>query len=221
MQFTRLSVHDEGPVCHITFNRPERANALDGQSWQELRAAMERLDRTRQLRVAVLHGAGRHFCSGIDHALLNELRPNGEFPGRAADRIRQRILEIQDCVTTIETVRKPVIAAIHGACIGGGLEVAAACDIRLCAQDTRFCLKEVDLGIVADVGALQRLPNLIGHGRARQLALTARTMQADEALRIGLVTEVCPDVGSLLSTAASWPTLWRRNRHWQFRARKK
>ena len=114
--------------------------------------------------------------------------------GRRRERLLTRIERLQDVFSTLERVRVPVIAAVRGACYGAGVDLITACDIRLCARDARFCVKEVDLGITADVGTLQRLPTIVGHGRAMDLCLTARVVSSEEALNFGLVSEVCDDV---------------------------
>jgi delta(3,5)-delta(2,4)-dienoyl-CoA isomerase len=108
----------------------------------------------------------------------------------AAEGLRRAILEMQDALTAVERCRKPVIAAVHGACVGGGVDLVAACDIRCCSRDATFVLKEVDMAIVADLGALQRLPRIVGYGNAADLALTGRKITAMEAKEMGLVSRV-------------------------------
>ena len=199
---SRIRLAAEGGIARITLARADKANAFDALMWQELGQAMRWLDETPALRVGILDGDGRHFSAGLDHAMLDDLRPApGIAPGHGIERLRQQILEVQASVTAIERCRKPVIAAIHGACIGGGLDIATACDIRLVAEGARMSVKEVDLGIIADVGVLQRLPLLVGEGRARELAFTAREFGAAEAGRIGLAEYVCTDVDALREAA--------------------
>ncbi|PPE70166.1 crotonase/enoyl-CoA hydratase family protein [Caldimonas thermodepolymerans] len=192
MELETIAVRQEGHVAYLDLNRPDKANAINERMWQELRQAMQWVDRTDAVRVAVLGGAGRHFCAGIDLSMLHALQRYAgmECRGRAAERLRLMILDLQDTVTSIERCRKPVIARIHGACVGGGIDVSSACDMRYCSSDAYFSVKEVDVGLTADVGTLQRLPRLIGEGMARELAYTARRFDADEAARIGLVNRV-------------------------------
>ncbi|CAG9461975.1 unnamed protein product [Pedinophyceae sp. YPF-701] len=130
---------------------------------------------------------GRNFCAGIDIGILAR-HLDGKKPGDTwpADGI----LVMQDAVTAVERCRKPVVVGVQGACVGGGVDLACACDVRVCDSTARFSVKEVDLGITADLGTLQRLPRIVGDGNARELALTCRTIDAAEALRIGLVSEV-------------------------------
>ncbi|XLM22838.1 enoyl-CoA hydratase-related protein, partial [Chromobacterium piscinae] len=121
--------------------------------------------------------------------------------GRKRDKLRRLIIDLQDCVNSLERCRKPVIAAIHGACLGGGLDIALAADFRFAAENAVFGVREVDLGMVADVGSLQRLPRVVGEGVARELALTGRDMVADEALDVGLVNRVAEDAEAVLAAA--------------------
>ena len=179
----------EGGIARIRFNRPEKANALDARMWQELREAMQWLDETCEARVGILSAAGAHFSAGLDLDMLTGLKAKADDPcgGRMRETIRRDILELQDVVTSIERCRKPVIAAVHAACIGGGVDIITACDLRYCSDEAWFSVKEIDVGLVADVGTLQRLPRLIGEGMARELAYTARKVSGAEAQRIGLV----------------------------------
>ena len=171
MNLETIAIHQDGHVARIELNRPEKSNAFNESMWQELRTAMQWADRTESVRVAILSGAGRNFCSGIDLSILQALQGFGseECRGRGAEQLRQMILD---------RCRKPVIARIHGACVGGAIDVVSACDMRYCSADAYFSVKEVDVGLTADVGTLQRLPKLIGEGMARELAYTARQIGA-------------------------------------------
>ncbi|GAB3260751.1 Clp protease/crotonase-like domain-containing protein [Chitinimonas naiadis] len=197
--YTTLSLTLENHVAHIALNRPDRANAMNEPMWRELRDAMRWLDQEPTARVAVISGNGANFCSGIDLGMLMAVqgRIQDECNGRQAEKLRQFIIELQDSLTAIELCRKPVIAAIHGSCVGGALDLVAACDLRYSTRDAVFCLKEVDLGIVADVGVLQRLPKIIGDGRTRELAFTARNFSGKDALHMGLVSQCLQDRDSL------------------------
>uniref|UniRef100_A0A0A9GLW2 Uncharacterized protein n=1 Tax=Arundo donax TaxID=35708 RepID=A0A0A9GLW2_ARUDO len=154
---------------------------------------MALLDRLPSARAVVLSAAGPHFCSGIElGGPGNPLTAasKGADPVAAAEGLRRAILEMQAALTAIEQCRKPVIAAVHGACVGGGVDIVAACDIRYCSRDATFVVKEVDMAIVADLGTLQRLPRIIGYGIAAELALTGRKITAMEAKEMGLVSRV-------------------------------
>jgi enoyl-CoA hydratase/carnithine racemase len=191
MSHLTLTVDVQGPVAVVSLARPDRANALDATLWRELREAFAAIDATAAIRVAVLRGAGAHFTSGIDLAMLASLRGSlqvaGHCEGRGREALRRLILDLQDVITSVERCRKPVLAAIHGACIGAGVDLVTACDARYCTVDTRFSVREVDMGLTADVGTLQRLPRLVGEGLARELAYTARTFDGREALAMRLV----------------------------------
>ncbi|KAK3418826.1 hypothetical protein EUGRSUZ_H04584 [Eucalyptus grandis] len=176
-------------VFHLRLNRPSSRNALSLDSFTELPLALSSLDRNPDALVLVLSGAGHHFCSGIELAALDSSPPPGDR-GRAGERLRRHIKYLQDAVTAIERCRKPVIAAVHGACVGGGVDVATACDVRYCTEDAFFSVKEVDLAITADLGTLQRLPSIVGYGNAMELALTGRRVSGSEAKELGLVSRV-------------------------------
>lgn len=192
MDFTTLHVTLEGHVATIALNRPDKANAMNKPMWSEIRAAMEWLDSTPQARVGILRGNGRLFTAGIDLSMLSSLGPEVKNPcdARTRENLRRSILDLQDCLTAIERCRKPVLAAIHGACVGGGIDLITACDMRYCSADAWFSVKEIDVGMTADVGTLQRLPGLIGEGMARELAYTGRRVDGAEAKEIRLVNRV-------------------------------
>ena len=187
---TALSVTHDGGVATVRLERPEAANALDRTLWRELRDTFTALDADPGVRVVVLAGAGKHFCAGIDLSMLGEIQgmaPDGADPGRAREALRRLILDLQDVLTTVERCRVPVLAAIQGVCVGAGLDLAVACDLRYATPRTKFSLKEVDMGLAADVGVLQRLPRIVGEGRAREMAYTCRDVRGPEAETMGLV----------------------------------
>lgn len=204
--YSTLNLSLEGGVAHIELNRPQRANALSRALWDDLRAALHEVDALPAARVAVLSGAGRHFCAGIDLELLAELRAGalqGECSGRAREAMRRFVLDVQDVVNAVERCRKPVLAAVHGACIGAGVDLICACDMRYSSADAQFCVKEVDLAITADAGTLQRLPRLIGEGLARELCYTARRFGGEEARALGLVNRCYANPDELRSGVAA------------------
>ena len=193
-QLSTIAVHLDGAVAEISLNRPERSNALNEAMWQELREAMRWADATPEVRAVVLAGAGKNFCAGIDLAMLGGVAQAVAHadPARSRESLRRLILDLQDCLSSIEACRKPVLAAIQGACIGGALDMVTCCDMRYAAADAVFSVKEVDVGMTADVGTLQRLPRLVPDGVARELAYTGRNVDAAEAAAIGLVNRVFP-----------------------------
>jgi enoyl-CoA hydratase len=193
MEFETLAVTLDGPVATVRLNRPDKANAMNAAMWQDIRRAFEWVDETPAARVAVLEGEGRHFSAGIDLQMMAGLMPqvHDDCDGRAREKLRRVILDLQDTLTSLERCRKPVLAAIHGACVGGAVDLICCADMRYAAADAQFTIKEVDIGMVADVGTLQRLPRLIGsQGLVRELAYTGRAVDAGEARAIGLVNRV-------------------------------
>lgn len=178
-------------VFHLYLNRPSRRNALSRELFIEFPKALSFLDQNPSVHVIVLSGAGDHFCAGIDLNILNSESEKflSADRGRVAESIRRDIKGMQDSITAIERCRKPVIASVHGGCIGGGIDIVTACDIRYCTADAFFSVKEVDLGITADLGTLQRLPAIVGYGTAVELALTGRRFSGTEAQRMGLVSQ--------------------------------
>lgn len=194
-KFKTLEIVQKNPnssVFHLHLNRPSHRNALSPDFFSEFPRALASLDQNPSANVVVLYGAGDHFCSGIDLKSLNSIaeRALSGDRGRGGEWLRRHIKGLQDAVTAIERCRKPVIAAIHGACIGGGVDIVTACDIRFCTKDAFFSVKEVDLAITADLGTLQRLPSIVGFGNAMELALTGRRLSGQEAKQMGLVSGV-------------------------------
>jgi enoyl-CoA hydratase len=202
MKLETIDITETDGVAHIQLNRPGKANAVNGPMWSDLRAAFNWLNDS-SARVGVLSGRGKHFTAGIDLGMLAQLQSEvaGLSPGERTDRLHGFILDLQECVGAAESCRKPILAAIHGACIGGGVDIITACDMRYATADARFSVKEIDLAIVADLGTLQRLPRLIGDGLARELAYTGRAFDGKEALAMRLVNQVFPDQEALLSAA--------------------
>lgn len=188
--FSTLEVSVDGGVADVRLNRPDRANSMSKAMWHELREAMRRLDAEPAVRVVVIGANGNHFCAGIDLGMLSEFRElapdKAPCPGRAGERMREIILDLQDVLSSIERCRKPVLAAVRGMCIGAGLDLAVACDLRYASADAQFVLKEVDMGLAGDVGVLQRLPRIVGEGIARELAYTCRPVSGAEAAELRL-----------------------------------
>lgn len=198
--FTTLALTFDDHIAHIQLNRPESANAMNQALWQELGDAMNWADRTPEVRVVVLSGNGKHFCAGIDLAMLGELIDDSiSCEARKRETLRGEILGLQRQLSAIEQCRKPVLAAIHGACIGGGVDMISACDMRYCTEDATFSIKEIDIGMVADVGTLQRLPRLIGDGLMRELAYTGRDVRGKEAASIGLSNHCFTDKDTMIA----------------------
>lgn len=192
MTYDTLTVTLEDHIATVTLNRPDKINAMNLAMWHEIRKAFQWIDATPEARVAVLQGEGKSFTSGIDLQMMMGLgaQIQNDCDGRMRESLRSVILDLQDTLSSLERCRKPVLAAIHGACIGGGIDLISCADMRYCSADAYFSIKEIDIGMVADVGTLQRLPKLIGDGIARELAYTGRRVEAAEAREIRLVNRV-------------------------------
>ncbi|HEX9036931.1 MAG TPA: crotonase/enoyl-CoA hydratase family protein [Ktedonobacterales bacterium] len=176
-------------IAEVTLTGPGKGNAMGPDFWRDLPMVFDILDSDDAVRAVILRGDGPNFSYGLDLPAMAPALASGDT---AVDRAKllDTIQTMQAAVTRVQTCRKPVIAAVRGWCIGGGLDLIAACDIRLCSTDARFSLREARIAIVADIGSLQRLPPIIGEGNTRELAFTARDIDAQRALRIGLVNEV-------------------------------
>ncbi|KAJ7537219.1 hypothetical protein O6H91_12G103400 [Diphasiastrum complanatum] len=181
---------ESGGVAYLFLHRPSRSNALNPDIFQELPLAIAALDSNPNVRVIVLQGSGKHFCAGIDLDTLANADHVSNAIGRHKEQFARSVKQMQAAFTAFEECRKPVIAAIHGACLGAGVDMITACDLRYCTKEALFSVKEVDLAITADLGTLQRLPGIVGYGHAIDLALTGRTFNGSEAKTIGLVQEV-------------------------------
>jgi len=191
MQFETLDVTTEGAVATVTLNRPDQLNAMNGTMFNEIGQAFRWIDAETDARAIVLAANGKHFTAGLDlkesDAVLNAKEGD---PARVREKLRRHILHLQDCFTALEQCRAPVIAAIHGACLGGGIDLVSACDIRVCSSDAWFSIQEINVAIVADVGTLQRAPYLLPNGILRELAYTGRKFAAEEASKYGFVNAV-------------------------------
>lgn len=192
-------------IYHVQLNRPQQLNAMNNAFWREMVECFQAISEDNDCRVVIISGNGKHFTAGLD---LTDMGPLMETVlgdddiARKFRTLQQFIKRYQLSFTSIEQCHKPVIAAIHGGCIGGGVDLVTAADIRFCTQDTFFQIKEVEIGLAADVGTLQRLPKVIGSDSLiRELVYTARKMYADEAAQAGLVSRVLPDKESMLNAA--------------------
>ena len=190
-------------VAHLRLNRPDALNTMTPDFWRELPELLDEIDRNASARVVVLSSTGRHFSAGMDLAvftggsdLLTE--PGVSEAGRRRAHLFQTVLKLQDVFTKLEAIRQPVLAAVQGGCIGGAVDLVCAADMRYATADSFFCVQEINIGMTADVGTLQRLPKLIPEGVARELAYTGDRMPAERAKDVGLVNEVFADHDALI-----------------------
>ena len=195
--YTCFDVKLDGGVATVTLSRGEQLNTMTPAFWNELPALVRDLDATGEARVVVLASTGRHFSAGMDLSVFGSTRPEGET-GRLRSNLRANVLHLQETFSVFEKARMPVLAAVQGGCIGGAVDMVTACDMRYATEDAFFCIQEINIGMTADVGTLQRLPRLIPEGVCRELAYTGRRMPAAEAKAVGLVNEVYDDHESLL-----------------------
>jgi len=200
MNPTHFKVDIQNKIAHVAFNRPDKANALHLEAWDEMKGIFDELSETDEVRVIVLSGEGKHFCAGIDLELLMSISQfqKMECGGRRGEKLRKFVFRLQACVSAIEECSKPVLAAIHNGCIGGGVDIAVACDMRYCTQDAYFTIKEIDMGMVADLGTLQRLPKLIAPGLVNEMAYTGRKVGGAESQQIGLANRCFDDKESMM-----------------------
>jgi enoyl-CoA hydratase len=204
-QADRIVVTREDGVAHVELAREERFNAMDKAMFAAIGETFGRLGEDPAVRAIVLSGRGRHFTAGIDlHYAAAQFAAAGTTapdPGRAAESRLRHIAWLQDAFSAVEKSRVPVIAAIHGGCVGAGVDLASACDLRLASTGAFFQVAEIDVAITADLGTLQRLTHLLPAGIVRELTYTGRRMAAEEALRLGLLNRVEADRESLIAAA--------------------
>ena len=189
-------------VAHIEMNRPEKANAMTPDFWADLPRILGVLDADPAVRAIVLSGRGKHFSGGMDLAAFQGIMALAQAePARGAYALRDLISRYQAALTRLELARVPVIAAVQGVCLGGGIDLITACDIRLASAEASFAIEEIHIGMAADVGTLQRLPKLMAPGVVRELAYTGRRFGAEEAQAWGVVNAVHPDAATVVAAA--------------------
>ena len=194
-----FNVSIENNIAHLQLKRAEQFNSMNSDFWEELPRIVKAIDHASAARVIVISSTGKHFTAGMDLDVFAHLGQRFDLePGRCAEALRRWVIQLQDILNVLEECRMPVLSAVQGGCIGGGIDMIAATDCRYCTADSFFVVKETQLGILADLGTLQRLPKLIPEGLARELVYTSRKMLADEALSTGFVNAVYPDQESLL-----------------------
>jgi enoyl-CoA hydratase len=204
-----LSVEAEDHIATLWLDRPEARNAMGQDLWRDLPRAMEVINADTSVRVVVIAAKGPHFSVGLDLKEMGGLLTgSGEGGGGGATSMAARaragrlsVMRLQDSVTAVAECPKPVIAAVHGYCIGGGVDLIAACDIRLASADALFSVREAKMAIVADLGSLQRLPAILNGGHLAELAYTAKDISAERAKEIGLVNDVAADPDGVLKAA--------------------
>ncbi|KAK1754501.1 ClpP/crotonase-like domain-containing protein [Echria macrotheca] len=194
--YNYFSVTTAAFVAHVEINRPSKLNAFCEAMWLEMRRVFQHLSTDPDVRVVVLSGAGdRAFTAGLDVQEASQgtaLKPGEtEDPGRRAIKLKRYIEEFQDCITAVEKCEKPVICVLHGISLGLAIDIACTADVRICARDTRLAVKEVDIGMAADIGTLARLPKIVSsQSWVKDVCLSAREFGASEAAAVGFVSQV-------------------------------
>ncbi len=196
-----ISLEVKDHIAHVVLDRGAALNTMVLAFWQDMVDVFKELDDIPEARVVVLSSTGKHFTAGLD---LNAFASfAGDMmqgdPGRVREQLRRTVLEMQETFNVIDNCRLPVLAAIQGGCIGGGVDLISACDMRYCTDDAWFCIQEINIGMTADVGTLQRLPHIIPSGVMRELAYTGRRLPADRAREVGLVNAVYADQDAMLA----------------------
>lgn len=196
-----VSVTDK--IAHIRLNRPEKRNAMSPSFWRDLPEIVRDIDENAKARCIVLSSTGPVFSAGIDVAMFGTEMAHTQDKNDPAYGMAfySSVKRLQDSFSALERCRIPVIAAIQGGCIGGGVDLVTACDIRLMSQDAYVTIYEINVGMTADVGTFPRILNHLPEGIVRELAYTGRRMDSEEAFRLGLVNAVHPDADSLLDAA--------------------
>lgn len=186
-----FSLTENAGVAHLVMNRPAEMNTMSPQMWRELETLLDQLHRSTTVRALVISSTGRHFSAGMS---LDVFKNGGvQLDDRTAEgraSIVDLLADMQQAFNRLDDLRVPTVAAIHGGCIGGAVDLVAACDIRMASSDAFFCIQEINIGMTADLGTLQRLPKLMPLGVVKELAYTGRRMPASRALAVGLVNEV-------------------------------
>lgn len=203
MDYQCFALTIEEKVAHLKLNRPQALNTMQPVMWRELTSILQTLQRDASARALIISSTGKHFTAGMsldvfgsdDGISLNDSNAGGRA------NIAALLADMQQAFNLIEQLRMPVIAAIQGGCIGGGVDMVCACDIRLATMDAFFCIQEINIGMTADLGTLQRLPKLIPEGIVHELAYTGRRLPAQRALAAGLVNEVFDSQEAMLAGA--------------------
>lgn len=197
METTCFEVERIGKVAHLRLCRPDAYNTMTRAFWSELPQLVDELDRSGDTRAVVLSSTGKHFSAGMDLAVFTGGDGGGSLggggpreEGRRRAQLRQTVHLVQETFTALERTRMPVLAAIQGGCIGGAVDMVTACDMRYCSADAFFVIQEINIGMTADVGTLQRLPKIIPDGVAREMAYRGHRLTAERALQVGLVNQV-------------------------------
>ena len=205
-EYKSFKVEISEHVANLILSRPDQLNTMSRDFWVELGEVTNEINMNSEVRVLIMSSTGKHFCAGMDLTAFSngvdnipeDKKPDHARIGEAVYRVAK---ELQGYISSLESIRVPVIAAIHGGCVGGAVDLVTACDIRLASDDAFFCIQEINIGMAADVGTLQRLPKIIPDSKMREMAYTGRRMYAEEAKESGLVSDTFESHEKLLEAA--------------------
>jgi enoyl-CoA hydratase len=205
-KYKSFTVEVADHIASLVLSRPDELNTMSRDFWVELGEVLEEINQNSEVRVVVMSSTGKHFCAGMDLSAFSngvDNIPDGKKPdhARIGEAVYRVAKELQGYISSLEKIRVPVIAAIQGGCIGGAVDLVTACDIRLASKDAFFCIQEINIGMAADVGTLQRLPKIIPDSKMREMAYTGRRMYADEAKETGLVSDTYESQEEMLAAA--------------------
>lgn len=201
-----FDVTESDHIAHIVLNRPDELNTMTAEFWRDLPKIVDDISERGSSRVIVLSSTGKHFCAGMDISVFTEggLEADDDVEvGRARANFRYKVLHLQDTFNAFERARMPVLAAVQGGVVGGAVDMVTAADCRYATENAWFCIEEINIGMTADVGTLQRLPKLIPEGIVREMAYTGERMPASRAKEVGLVNEVFADQPAMLDAVMS------------------
>jgi enoyl-CoA hydratase len=193
MTYTCFEVETRDKIAHVRLSRPEAMNSMNREFWEELPEIVRTIDDAGEARAIVISSTGRHFTAGMDLSVFTsgglDQHADSEV-GRQRANLRRDVLRLQETFSCLDRARMPVLAAVQGGCVGGGVDLISACDSRYCTEDAFFCIQEINIGMTADVGTFPRLAHLMPQGLVRELAYTGRRLHAEEALAAGLVNRI-------------------------------
>lgn len=202
MEASPLQLSRTGARAEIRICRPQRANALNAAFWAQLPQLLEEVERDPQVRSLLIHSEGEHFSAGMDLDFFADIRAmEASEPGRYREWLRRQVLALQAPINQLEHLRVPVVAVIQGGCIGGALDIVCATNLRFVTAEAYFRIHEINIGMMADLGVLQRLPKMMSPAVVQDLALTGRRMSAEEARHHGFVNAVLPDPEAAMAAA--------------------
>lgn len=199
--WTCFDVTMDGGVAHIRMNQPQRHNAMTAAFWSEIPQLFRALDAAGNVRAAVLSSEGKNFTAGMDLGVFANAGTLGTVDVRAREQFRHQLRQLQGSFNAIAEVRFPVIAAVQGGCIGGGVDLVSACCLRYASREAWFCIHEINIGMMADVGTMNRMPKLIPDAVMRELAYTGDRLGAERAERLGFVNGLFNDAAATVDGA--------------------